>query len=288
MSGLWQDFLASWPLFRDAYLAGFAAAALLALAGVFALAQRQVFAGVVVAQCSTAGVALALALAALDGAVEHAHLHGAPLACGIAFGVFGAIALGVARRARDASEAIGLWLFVTTSAASVLLLAHGAHGLEEIERLAFSSLIGADQADVLRLTALLVAAIAVLVPCHRVLLLAATEADHARALGLPVTALRVGLAIALGVAIGATIHSVGTLFCVANLMLPALAARRLARTMRGALVLAPVIALLTCGIAFVLANGFDYPMGQVAAAVQAATVPLASVIRPRPNSRTRP
>lgn len=278
MSSLWQDFLASWSLFSDSYLTGLCAGALLALAGVFAIARRQLFLGVVVAQCSTLGIAVALATAALASPVEHEHLHGTPLVAGIVFGVIAAFVTGAARRKQESAEAIGLWLFVFASAAAVLLLAHGPHGLDEIQRLTFSSLIGADGSDVARLGALLALAIALLVPLHRRLLLAATEPDVATALGLHSGTARGGLSILLGLAIGASIHSTGTLFTVANLTLPGLAARRIARTMRGTLVAAPLLAVTVDVTAFVLANGFDYPIGQVAAALLASLVLLVQAV----------
>lgn len=288
MSGLWQDFLASWPLFWESYLTGLCAATLLALIGVFAIARRQLFLGVVVAQCSTLGIALVLGLAALgigatahdvlDAPVAHGHLHGPPLIAGIAFALVAAFLTGSGRRPAEATEALGLWLFVVASSASVLLLAHGPHGLEEIQRLTFSSLIGADAFDVVKLGVLLAAAIALLLPLHRSLLLVATEPEFATALGLRTGLLRSAISAAQGIAIGATIHSTGTLFCVANLTLPGLCARRLARTMRGTLLLAPAIAVAANLLAFVLANGFDYPPGQVAAALLAALTLLAHAV----------
>jgi ABC-type Mn2+/Zn2+ transport system permease subunit len=42
---------------------------------------------------------------------------------------------------------------------------------------------------------------------------------------------------------------------------------------------APLIGVVTAFVGFVLANGYDYPPGQVAAAVQGAVLLLAWIVR---------
>ncbi|MFO1052527.1 MAG: iron chelate uptake ABC transporter family permease subunit [Planctomycetota bacterium] len=272
MSRLWDDFVASFALFGQSYLTGLGAAMLLALVGVFALARRQSFLGVVVAQASTLGIAVVLALG--TAFAEHHDLHGTPLAAGILFAVVTALLAG--RRAAGATdEAVGVWVYVTASALAVLLLAHGPHGLEEIQRLTFSTLIGADEHDLIQIGVLLAAALALTLGFGRSSLLCAVDPAFAGAIGLRVGLRNAVLSVALGLCIAVAIHTTGTLFSIASLTLPPLAARRLARTMLGTLALAPLLAGCATLVGFVLANGYDYPLGQVAAAVEALVVACA-------------
>ena len=64
------DFVDSWTLFRDAYVAGWLLAALLAVLGVLAIARDQIFIGAAVSQASIAGIAAALRAGDLLGAAD--------------------------------------------------------------------------------------------------------------------------------------------------------------------------------------------------------------------------
>ena len=110
---------------------------------------------------------------------------------------------------------------------------------------------------------------------HRAILLVATDPSTAEAIGLRARGLRTALAVGMGVAIGLAMHSAGTLFTFSCLVLPAISAKHLVRTMRGLVLLAPVLSVAGALVGFVIANGLDYPPGQVAAAVQAAILCLA-------------
>jgi manganese/iron transport system permease protein len=280
---LWSDFVASWELFGTSYLTGWLIALVLGLTGVIVVAQRQVFLGIATAQASSLGIATALWLAQADFLLDHHDLHGAPLGFGVAFAVAAAVAT-TRSPIRETADAIGAWIFVCGSAAAVLLLADSPHGLEEVERLMFSTLIGADEHDLWKFGALAVLAAAVFARAHRPILLAATDPSTAAALGLPTRAIDLGLAAGVGLAIGLAMHSAGTLYTFSCLALPALCARQLCRTMRAMLVVAPLVGLVTTFVGFVLANGYDHPPGQVAAAVQAGVLLLAWVgrgLRPR-------
>jgi ABC-type Mn2+/Zn2+ transport system permease subunit len=139
-------------LFRDAYLVGWLAAALLSVVGVVVVAREQVFLGAALSQASTLGVALALwlpdALALEHSAVMEGEAFKAAMA--MAFSIAAALAVEAgAERTRESRDAILGWTFLLASSASVLVLSHSPHGLEEIHGLVSSSIIGASGADVL-------------------------------------------------------------------------------------------------------------------------------------------
>jgi ABC-type Mn2+/Zn2+ transport system permease subunit len=267
-----QEFLASFELFGYAYATGGAIAVILGLCGVVLVAQRQVFLGLAVGEASTLGIAVALSLpaGALGAGDDHADLHGLPWVSGVVFAAAASVATAPGRLRRETADAVGAWIFLGGASLSVLLLARSPHGLEEVQRLMFSSLIGAQEVDAALFGALAAAAVASAVTWHRGIVLFATDAETAQAVGLPVRRASVLLAALIGAAIGCTIHSAGTLYSCACLALPATAAKHLCRTMRGLFVVAPVLALASAGVGFVLANHWDLPPAQVAVAVQAA------------------
>jgi ABC-type Mn2+/Zn2+ transport system permease subunit len=274
MTGLWTDFVASWDLFGQSYLTGLLIAGVLGACGVVTLAQRQVFLGVATAQSSSFGIALALWLASIDMVRDHHELHGAPLLFGVGFALLASLVTTWARGVSHGAAAVAAWIFVAASAGSVLLMSRSPHGMEEVERLMFSTLIGADEHDVWKfgVSAVLLAAVLGLFASR--LLLVVTDRATARALGLPVRRTEWTVSVVLGLAIGLAMHSSGTLFTFSSLALPALAARQVCRTMRAMLWVAPVLAVGVTLLGFVLANGWDHPPGQMAAAVQAAVVAL--------------
>ena len=81
-----------------------------------------------------------------------------------------------------------------------------------------------------------------------------------------------------------TLNSAGTLYRFVCLTLPPLTARHLCRTMTAMFIVAPALGLGSALAGFVLANAFDYPLGQFVVAVQAAFLALAWAwrrLRPR-------
>lgn len=247
-----EAFIASWPLFHTTYLAGAAIAGLLALVGVFVVARDQLFVGAAMSQASTLGIAVCLWLGSAAAGV-------AP-AVAVAASVATALACVRASRADGASaESRTAWIFLASASIPVLLLAHSPHGLEEVHRLMFSTLLGATDADVARIAALGVATALVVARWHAPLRLFAIDPEMAAAVGVPVGAVAAIVAIVLGVAVGVSIEVAGLIYTFGCLVLPALAARRLVRGMAPLLWLAPLLAIAVAAAAFVVANHFDLP-----------------------------
>ena len=74
------------------------------------------------------------------------------------------------------------------------------------------------------------------------------------------------------------------MFAFASLVLPALIAKSLGRTAGSLFILAPLVSLGMSVFAFIVANAYDYPPGQMAAtclALLLAAVWLFRAIRPR-------
>ncbi len=274
-----SSFWESWDLFGDAYLTGLLCAVMLALVGVVQTAKREVFAGIAAAQASTLGIAIALSIAPIGS--DHHSQHGLPWVLGIGFAIIGTVVPGIGRRIGESSEAVCAWVFLCGASFSVLVLAHSPHGLEEVQRLMFSSLIGADRHDVYAFAGLTLLSILLVSLRHRQILLVATDPEFALAVGIPQRRYALASSIWVGILLGCAIHTVGSLFTFSCLVLPPMSAKFLCRTMRAMFPVAALIALGSSFFAFVIADSYDYPPGQMAAGLQIVLVVVCLLLRRR-------
>jgi len=272
-----ESFLASWDLFHQTYLAGWLIALLLSLVGVFVVARDQIFIGIAVSQASTLGIALGMGVGSwLD--VHHAAWLGSEgflSGMAVLFAIFAALL--TARRSEaggESHEAITGWVFLISASLSILFVAHSPHGLDEIQRLLSSSLIGATNGDIWTFVALTVGTILALVLANRRLLLFAMDPPMAAAVGMRVTWWAAGAAIWLGLVIGLAMRVSGMLYTFGLLVLPALVAKNVCREVRTLFFISPIIALSVGSIGFVLANHYDFPPAQMTVALLSGLLSL--------------
>lgn len=264
-----HGFVESWPLFHDAYLAGWSIAALLAAIGVVVLARDQIFLGAAVAQASTFGLAFGMWLAPRllpSGEGEQALLLAAASLSAIAAALFTSRAAG---RSGPTDEALTGWIFLASSSGAILLMAESPHGIEEVHRLLASSLIGATGADVALFLALLAATAGFLAVRRRHVLLYAMEPAMAEAVGIRVRLWSALLSVALGFVLAQSIRVSGTLYAFGCLVLPGLAAKALGGESLPLFWRAPMVALAASVVGFVVANHWDLPPAQVTVAILA-------------------
>src|SRR5215213_7047601 len=152
-----DSFISSWDLFHNTYLAGWLIGLALSVVGVLVVAKDQIFIGAAVSQASALGVALAMwAGTAMGGSAAHWLDSDSALSfMAVLFSVVAALVTSFAgSRIRESHEAITGWIFLLAASVSVLILSHSPHGLEEVQRLISSSIIGATATDVTVLSAL--------------------------------------------------------------------------------------------------------------------------------------
>ena len=265
------EFVSSWPLFAGAYLTGIAVAVVLALVGVLVVARDQIFLGAAVAQATMFGIALAIRfeesvflapLVAYGTGVAHTAIGGATA-------IAGALLTSAGGRGRESAEALTGWVYLAGASVAVLLVANSPHGLAEVQGLLASTIIGADVSDAVTLGAIALTTIVVFLLRTDEVLLFATDSEMARAVGIPVGRWNRLLAVWLGITLAFAIHVAGTIYAFGCLVLPGLIARNLCRNVRGMLVAAPAVALVSVLVAFVIANHYDWPPGQAAVALLA-------------------
>lgn len=277
-----QEFFDSWTLFHNSYLAGAAMAVLLAVTGVMVVARGQIFLGAAISQASTLGIAIVLWLSGLSAAWHEQleHFHSLTHLAGVLFSIAAALLAGrETRPGREGRDGITAWLFLLGGAVSVLLVADSPHGLEEIHRLQSSSLLGATSGDVVTFSLMSCAALAMAFRWRQHLILLAVDPQMASSVGLHVRRWSLGLALWTGLVIGFSMYSSGMLFTFGCLVLPAMLARALCREIAPLFWVAPLLALTATVAAFVLANHYDLPPGQVTIALLAAAMPAVWIRR---------
>ena len=276
-------FVESWALFGDTYLAGWAVAALLSLVGVWVVARDQIFLGAAVSQASTLGTAFAIWLQGV--AVLHAlQNHAVTFLFAVTASLLTAlVSTRAPRPGAESAEAVTGWVFLVGGTLPVLMLAHRPHGLEEVHRLLFSSILGASRADVWLFGTLLAASLLGVARLRDRIVLYAMDPEMAAAVGMRLLLWRIGTAAWLGVSVGLSIHSAGMIYTFGCLVLPAMAARKLCREVRPMFAVAPVIGLGTAVAAFVVANSADLPPAQLTVALQCVVLGVAWLWRARPR-----
>jgi ABC-type Mn2+/Zn2+ transport system permease subunit len=273
-----ESFVASWDLFGSTYLVGLLIAGVLSVVGVWIVARDHIFLGAAVAQASTLGVALALWL---SGTAAATRLHilegelGATLFAVAASVTTAWVAARVGEGRMESHEAVTGWIFLLAWSLPVLLLADSPHGLEEVQRLIFSTILSVTTADLVLFVALALATLAAAVLLRDRLLVFTLDPELAQAIGMRSSVWGGAVAVWLGLAVGLSIRAAGTLFAFGCLVLPALVAKNMCREVRPMLWVAPCIAVGTTLAGFVLSNARDWPPAHTIVALQAAALPVA-------------
>lgn len=265
-----EAFIASWALFHTTYIAGALIAFVLALIGVWVVARDQIFLGVAVAQASTLGIAVALFLGGLGAGSLFEWLASDRVAAALAVAASIATALLTARAGgagRESPEAVTGWVYLVAASVAVLLVANSPHGLEEVHRLVFSTLLAATWDDLWIFGALALATAFAAVRLRARLVLFAMDPEMAAAVGMRTALWNSAIAVWLGLAVGLSIRVSGMLYTLGCLVLPALIAKNLCRDVQPLLVVAPILALVASAVGFALAHGFDLPPAHTAVAL---------------------
>ena len=277
-----ESFLQSWELFHNTYLAGWLIAAVLSVTGVVVVARNQIFIGAALSQASALGVAVAMwAVAAMPALEVEEAQAGITSGLAVAFALAAAVISlrGNDRPGRESNEAVTGWIFLASSSLSVLIASRSPHGLEEIQRLASSSLIGATPSDAWLFGGMAMASLAFLAFQSRRLLLLVTDPLMASAAGMRAGLWNLWLALWTGAAVGLSMGVSGALYTFGFLVLPPLIAKNVCRQVRPMFVASPVISLTAAVLGFVLANHYDLPPGQTSVALLALLLPVTWLAR---------
>ncbi len=272
-----SDFLAAEFLFRNAILGGLGVALLCSVLGVYLVLRRLVLIGVALPQAGAAGIAAVFWLTG-HGHAGAATTHLLAL-LGSLGATFGALALLVAgqRRARSPAEwGVGA-LFAISSAATILFIAMNPKGDIEMAGLLRGELLAITGRDLRVLGVVLVAVGSLFFLFRRDLLLTSFDPEFARTLGRDPVRYDLLLYLLIGGGIALGVMTAGPLLVFGFLVLPALAALRVAPGLGSAFAISAGVAALSFLGGFALSYRADLPSGPVCVAVAAACWVAASL-----------
>ena len=243
------------PFMVRAMLAALILAPLMGLLGPLVVTRRLAFFSSARGHGALTGVAVAL-------------LIGEPLETAY-FGTFGfslLLALGITyvrnNSGLPSDTVVGVFLAFTLGLGICLLVAVTQRfNIHQIEGILFGSIITVTDADLLVLAGVGTLALVTLAPIYRSLMLASVSPALARARGLPVTRHEYLFMVMLTLVIVAAIKIMGALLIEALVLVPAAAARNLARSLRGYLIWSCLLALVGTQGGLWLGARFDVPSG---------------------------
>jgi ABC-type Mn2+/Zn2+ transport system permease subunit len=284
VTAILHEFISSWSLFRYTYLTGWLVAMVMALMGVLAVARNQIFVGAAMSQASTLGIAVGLWMAPKLGLSEPQHdfFLGA---MAVAFSIAAALVTargghGGGGGGRESREAVTGWVFLFSASTAILMVSTSPHGMEEIQSVLSSSVIGARLQDVGVFAVLGAMTAAALAVWRRPLLLWVMDPATAAAAGVRTGLVEVIGSVWLGLGVGLSIRASGMLYTFGCLVLPALIAKSVCREVGAMFWAAPAIALATAVGGFVVANHYDsFPPAHLTVAALSTLLVIGWVVR---------
>jgi len=194
----------------------------------------------------------------------------------LAVSIVGALSIETVRARRGAAgdQALALVFYTGIAGGVVLVSAAGALNVNLFAFL-FGSILTVTRGDLVVIASLGAAALAVIALLYRALVAVVVDEEGARVAGLPVGWLNALTAALAAVTIAVSMRVVGILLIAALMVLPVVAAGRLAWSMRSTIVLAMGIGLASVLAGITIAYYADLPPGGTTVLVAAAAVLLA-------------
>jgi zinc transport system permease protein len=182
-----------------------------------------------------------------------------------------------ARRRTAGDQALALLFYTGIAAGVVLASAAGALNVDLFAFL-FGSILSVTRGDLALVVALGVTGLATVFLLYRALAGAVIDEEGARVAGVPVGVLNVVVAGLAGVTIAVSMRIVGILLIAALMVLPVIAAGRIAWSMRSAVLLAMAIGVVSVFAGLTLAYYADLAPGGAIVLVAAGAFVVTSVV----------
>jgi len=255
---------------------------------------RHAFFGMLVAgsTLSLLGVIIvSLQLTAIRFTLMHVGLLGAAAGLSLGFSpMIGAFFLVVCtslimgRLGRDrsltASSISGLFMTGSLAGAFILLATAGVPAMNVFDIFAGNILL-MTKGDLFFVIGLGIGIIMVFWVAYREIQLVLLDKDLARTLGVPVDLIVMLMFLLLGIGVATALRLVGALLVDAIILLPGIAALRLARNFRMALVLSSLFGILACVGGFMLALFQNLPIGASTAMVSTVLLAITMLVTKR-------
>jgi zinc transport system permease protein len=203
-----------------------------------------------------------------------------PVATALVASVLGAVAIEWlrARRQTAGDQALALLFYTGIAAGVVLISAAGALNANLFAFL-FGSILTVTKGDLVLVAALGAAGLGLIALLYRALLATALDEEAARVAGVPVGALNVALAALAAVTIAISMRIVGILLIAALMVLPVIAASRIAWSVRSTMLIAMAVGVGSVFAGLTTAYYADLAPGGAIVLVAAASFVLAQAAR---------
>ena len=182
-----------------------------------------------------------------------------------------------ARRRTAGDQALALVFYTGIAGGVVLVSAAGALNVNLFQFL-FGSILTVTRSDLLVIASLGAGALALIALLYRPLVAVVVDEEGARVAGLPVAPLNALTAALAAVTIALSMRVVGILLIAALMVLPVIAAGRVAWSMRSTIVISMGIGLASVLTGITTSYYADLPPGGTTVLVAAATVLVAETI----------
>lgn len=281
---IWNNFTETYDFFPEIFHSGWLVAILLSMVGILIVARSKVFIGAAITQTSTFGISIALFIIGLEGMSDATGqakdglilFYSILAACLCTFWAFVnksffwqllqklKLPVQTSKESnQNSKEDVTAWLFLLSSAGSIVLLSKSPIGKEVIDKLIFSTIIGATKEDVNLVATISLIGITLICLFMDKVTLVFTDRDYATAIRLPATFIEIVFALFSGVALGACLKISGTLYTFGCLVLPVLISANFIKSTRVLFFMAPIAAFLFAFLGFALGNFYDIPQTQL-------------------------
>jgi ABC-type Mn2+/Zn2+ transport system permease subunit len=264
-------------IFRNAILGGLGVALLCSLLGIYLVLRRLVLIGVALPQASAAGIAAVFWLTGHGHpGVADTHLLALAGSLGATLGALVLLVLGQ-RRARGPAEwGVGA-LFAISSAATILFVAINPKGDIEMAGLLRGELLAITDGDLRLVGGVLLAVGALFFLFRRDLLLTSFDPEFSRTLGRDPLRYDLLLYLLIGGGVALGVMTAGPLVVFGFLVLPALAALRIAPGLLAAFAISAGVAAFSFLGGFWISYRADLPAGPACVALAGACWAAASL-----------
>ena len=227
--------------------------------------------GPVVVTLNLTTIRFALMHMALLGAAVAMALNSPPLIGAIAAIALGSMLLGPWSDRLKLDTGLSSAFFMTGSIAAAFILFHRA-GVSAMEAFGLftGSILATTSIEIWSIVGLGAVIVATYTFMYREIQLVLYDRELATSLGVPVEAIRGILLVLTGLAIGMAMRVVGALLVDGIILLPALSAMLLGRSLKGILVLSSLFGALSAFLGLLGSMAFDLPVG--------ATITLTGVL----------
>lgn len=254
---------------RLAFAVGAVVGVLAPAVGFFLVQRRQSLVGDGIGHVAFAGVAAGYLLDV------------SPVLTALVAAILGAVAIELLRAKAGAAgdQALALVFYTGIALGVVLVSTAGALNVNLFQYL-FGSILTVTRGDVAVVVALGVVALAVLALAYRLLAGVTLDAEGARVQGLPVHTLNMLVAVLAATTVAVSMRIVGILLVAALMVMPVIAAARVAWSMLSTLGLAVAIGLSSVLAGLTLSYYADLPPGGTIVLVAAGWFVVAALLAP--------